>query len=179
VPNVSDYTRRTLNELGEMNWVEKDGLRMLFGMQLGVLIHVLLAMFLGGLIGLEREMADKPAGLRTHMLVAGASALLIGITDNIVEGMGVSGDLVRSDPVRIVQAIVTGITFLGAGTIIRHKQEVEGLTTAASLLFVVTISICVALSQYVLAIGATLLTLLILRGIKWVESLIQQMEIGD
>jgi putative Mg2+ transporter-C (MgtC) family protein len=179
VPNVSDYTRRTLNELGEMNWVEKDGLRMLFGMQLGILIHVLLAMFLGGLIGLEREMADKPAGLRTHMLVAGASALLIGITDNIVEGMGVSGDLVRSDPVRIVQAIVTGITFLGAGTIIRHKQEVEGLTTAASLLFVVTISICVALSQYVLAIGATLLTLLILRGIKWVESLIQQMEIGD
>jgi putative Mg2+ transporter-C (MgtC) family protein len=152
---------------------------MLFGMQLGILIHVLLAMFLGGLIGLEREMADKPAGLRTHMLVAGASALLIGITDNIVEGMGVSGDLVRSDPVRIVQAIVTGITFLGAGTIIRHKQEVEGLTTAASLLFVVTISICVALSQYVLAIGATLLTLLILRGIKWVESLIQQMEIGD
>jgi putative Mg2+ transporter-C (MgtC) family protein len=152
---------------------------MLFGMQLGVLIHVLLAMFLGGLIGLEREMADKPAGLRTHMLVAGASALLIGITDNIVEGMGVSGDLVRSDPVRIVQAIVTGITFLGAGTIIRHKQEVEGLTTAASLLFVVTISICVVLSQYVLAIGATLLTLLILRGIKWVESLIQQMEIGD
>ena len=163
----------------ETNWVEKDGLRMLFGMQLGVLIHILLAMFLGGLIGLEREMADKPAGLRTHMLVAGASALLIGITDNIVEGMGVSGDLVRSDPVRIVEAIVTGITFLGAGTIIRHKQEVEGLTTAASLLFVVTISICVALSQYVLAIGATLLTLLILRGIKWVESLIQQMEIGD
>lgn len=143
-------------------------------MQLQILLNILLAMFLGGLIGVERELADKPAGLRTHMLVAGAAALLVGLSDYIVQEMGISNDLVRSDPIRIVEAIVTGITFLGAGTIIRGQKEVEGLTTAASLLFVTSIAIATALSQFTLAISATLLTLIILRGVKWIEEYIHQ-----
>lgn len=144
-------------------------------MQLQILLYILLAMFLGGLIGLERELADKPAGLRTHMLVAGTSTLLVALSDHIVRGLDVNSDLLRADPIRIVEAVVTGITFLGAGTIIRYKEEVEGLTTAASLLFVASIGIAIALSQFVIAVGATLLTLLILRGVKWAEGHVRQL----
>mgnify|MGYP001819718474 CR=1 FL=1 len=123
----------------------------------------------GGLIGFDRELADKAAGLRTHMLVAAAAALLISLTNVIMPNLEINQDWVRMDPIRMIQAIVTGITFLGAGTIIRHKSDVEGLTTTASLLIVVTIGVTVALSQYYLAIGLTILNLLILRGIKILE----------
>lgn len=145
-------------------------------MQIQLLITLLIAIFLGGLIGLDREIADKPAGLRTHMLVAGASALLVGLSDDIITAVHVSDSLIRSDPIRIVEAIITGITFLGAGTIIRYREEaeVEGLTTAASLFFAVSIGITVALSLYVLAVGATFITVLILRGVKWAEDAIQK-----
>jgi uncharacterized membrane protein YhiD involved in acid resistance len=73
------------------------------------------------------------------------------------------------DPIRMIEAIVAGITFLGAGTIIRQKSGIEGLTTAAALLYVAALGVTVALSQFALAIGLTLLNLLILRGIKLFE----------
>jgi putative Mg2+ transporter-C (MgtC) family protein len=84
-------------------------------------------------------------------------------------GLGV--DLVRSDPVRTIEAVVTGISFLGAGTIVlrRGKQQVEGLTTAASILFTAAVGVCVALAQFVLAVGATLLVLVTLRGVGLLE----------
>ena len=135
---------------------------------------VALAMLLGGSIGLEREFAHKPAGLRTHMLVAGAAALLVGLTNAIIArfatGPGVS-PLVRADPVRIISAVVTAVGFIGAGTIIRrhHGDQVEGLTTAASMLFVAAIGVASGLHQYVLAVGATVLALLILRGVRAIE----------
>jgi len=79
--------------------------------------------------------------------------------------------LVRSDPIRIIEAVITGISFLGAGTILRHKgsDHVEGLTPAASLLFVAALGICVALSQVLLAIGVTALVLVTLRGVGLVR----------
>ncbi len=141
--------------------------------QFEVISEVALAMLLGGFIGIERETANKPAGFRTHMLVAGAAALLVGLGDILVDRF--STDTVaslRSDPIRIVEAIITGISFLGAGTIFRrnHQQNyVEGLTTAASLLLTAAIGICVALRQFVLAVGITMLTLIVLRGLKWIE----------
>lgn len=81
------------------------------------------------------------------------------------------GDLVRTDPIRIVQAVITGVTFLGAGTIIRSGSghRVEGLTTAASILFAAAVGISVALSHYLLAGGATLLVLVTLRGVQVLE----------
>lgn len=144
-------------------------------MQIQILLYILLAMFLGGLIGLERELAKKPAGLRTHMLVAGAATLLVGLGDPIIQQMDVSNEMLRSDPIRIVEAVVTGISFLGAGTIIRGREEVEGLTTAASLLFVASIGIATALSQFILAVSLTLLLLLILRVVKWLEDYIHKL----
>ncbi len=141
--------------------------------QLKILAEVVLAMILGSLIGLDREMAAKPAGLRTHMLVAGAATLFVGLGSALVVyftsdlGQG----LVGADPIRIVEAVITGVSFLGAGTIIRRAGEgqVEGLTTAASLLFSAAMGVAVALEQFVLAAGVTLLALLILRGVSWLE----------
>ena len=137
--------------------------------QVRILGSVALAMILGAVIGLEREAKSKPAGLRTHMLVAGAATFLVALSDVAVKRFNVDlgSELVRSDPIRIIQAVITGISFLGAGTILRHKgsDHVEGLTTAASLLFVAAIGFCVALSQVLLAIGVTALVLVTLRGV--------------
>jgi putative Mg2+ transporter-C (MgtC) family protein len=137
--------------------------------ELQILGIVGLAALLGSIVGLDREFADKPAGLRTHMLVAASAALLVSLANVIVPNLDINPELVRMDPIRMIEAIVAGITFLGAGTIIRQKSGVEGLTTAASLLFVAALGVTVALSQFALAIGLTILNLVILRGIKFFE----------
>lgn len=146
----------------------------LYQHQLQILMYVGLAMLLGAIIGFEREVEGKPAGLRTHMLVAGAATLFVALADVVVGRFGadLGVELVRSDPVRIIEAVVTGISFLGAGTIVlrRGKQQVEGLTTAASILFTAAVGVGVALAQFVLAIGVTLLVLLILRGLGLLEA---------
>lgn len=150
--------------------------------QIQVIAEVALAILLGGIIGFERETADKPAGFRTHMLVAGAAALLVGLgsallysfsadlsKDFIGKG-GIDTAIINTDPLRIIQAIITGISFLGAGTVVYSRQgHVEGLTTAASLLFSAAVGIAVALRQHIIAIGVTLLAVVILRGIKFIE----------
>jgi putative Mg2+ transporter-C (MgtC) family protein len=145
--------------------------------QLVIFANVALAILLGGLIGIEREIADKPAGFRTHMLVAGAAALLVGLANPLLDMVQAreSTEFLRPDPIRIVEAIVAGISFLGAGTIIRGRGEhVEGLTTAASILVCSAIGIAVAVSQYALAVGVTLLVLLVLRGAKPIERWLQR-----
>ncbi|HEX9689529.1 MAG TPA: MgtC/SapB family protein [Thermoanaerobaculia bacterium] len=136
-----------------------------------ILGEVAIAMALGGVIGLEREFADKPAGLRTHMLIAGAAALLVGLGDTMIRRFPLAGDLVRADPIRVIEAVVTAVGFLGAGMIIRRGGDhIEGLTTAASVLFAAAIGICVALTEYLLAVGVTFLDLATLRGIKPLEA---------
>lgn len=143
------------------------------------IIKVLFAMFLGGLLGLERELAQKPAGLRTHMLVAGASSLLVVLGNVMITNYSTVDAFegsIQADPIRIMEAIITGISFLGAGTIIfRNKDEtVEGLTTAASILFVAAIGIAVALERYLLAAILTVLAIVILYGLGYIERFIQQ-----
>lgn len=127
---------------------------------------IIVAALLGGLVGLEREYAEKPAGLRTHMLVGATSALFVLIARYMILSFEPQ-DILTTDPVRIVEAIVVGISFLGAGTIFKYRQEgdkvVEGLTTSASILLVSAIGIAVALNAFILAAGATLLNL----GINW------------
>src|SRR5882672_7797337 len=120
--------------------------------ELKVAGEVAVAMLLGGLIGLEREAARKPAGFRTHMLVSGAAALFVGAGHALVMAFGEqafgehAAVRVQSDPIGLVGAIVTGVSFLGAGTIIfrREREAVEGLTTAASLLLSAALGVCVA-----------------------------------
>jgi putative Mg2+ transporter-C (MgtC) family protein len=142
------------------------------GFQIDVLLEVFLAMFLGGLIGFERELAGKSAGLRTHMMMAASAALLVALGDVLVRRFDAQpGQIVQSDPIRIVEAVVTGVSFLGAGMIFRRdgKTEVEGLTTASGVLLTAGIGICVALEQILLAVGVTLVTMMILRGLVWLE----------
>ena len=131
------------------------------------------AMLLGGLIGFERELLHKPAGLRTHMLVAGMAALLVGLGNVMVQrfGSGLDPGVQGSDPIRLVEAIVTGVSFLCAGTIFRLEstQRVEGLTTAATLLMAASIGICVALREFGLAVAVTLLVV----GVVWIVGRIE------
>jgi putative Mg2+ transporter-C (MgtC) family protein len=141
--------------------------------QLQVLATTAYAMLLGGAIGYERELKDRPAGFRTHMLVAGAAALLVGLTDLLAQRFSaeVYRELVRLDPIRLIEAMVAAVGFLGAGTIFRNSGEsvVSGITTAASLLMVAVIGIAAGLHSHVLAIGATALTLVVLVLLGWME----------
>jgi len=140
--------------------------------QLAVLARVAFAAVLGGLVGLEREIAARPAGLRTNMLLCAAAALLVAISDLLAERFASEhyAPLVRVDPVRVIEAVVTGVAFLGAGTIFRRGGDmVTGLTTAASMLLVAAIGVVVGLGQHVLAVGAAVLALAVLRGLAALE----------
>lgn len=140
--------------------------------QLWVVVDVAYAMLLGGVIGFERELKNRPAGFRTHMLVAGASALLVGMGElMLAERLGSETQMLRIDPLRLVEAVVAGVAFIGAGTIFsqRRGHAVSGVTTAASLLMVAMIGIAAGQSYHVLAAAATALTLLVLTALKLLE----------
>ena len=139
---------------------------------LRMILDVALAMALGGAIGLERELKDRPAGFRTHMLVAGTAALLACIGQLILADPKFNtGDDVTMDPLRMVEAVVAGVAFIGAGTIFAQRGEaaVVGITTAASLLMVAVVGVSVGFRYYVIAAGAALLTLLVLGVLQWME----------
>ena len=131
-------------------------------------LRLALSLLLGGLIGLERELSDHPAGLRTHIGVAMGAALF-----GIVSGYGFEGfDASRAqtnyqvDPTRVASNIVTGVGFLGGGAILKHGATVRGLTTAASLWVTAAIGLGCALGAYrptLVATALMLLTLVILR----------------
>lgn len=130
-------------------------------MELDIFFQLILATLLGALIGLEREIKKKEAGLKTYSLVALGTCFLVIITFIAFEKL--SGKLgVILDPSRIIQGIVTGIGFLGGGIIIYRQFHIEGLTTAAGLWVVTAIAIAVGLKLYFLAILVTFLTILIL-----------------
>jgi putative Mg2+ transporter-C (MgtC) family protein len=125
------------------------------------LLRVVVAAALGGAVGLERELRDREAGFRTHMLVSVGSALFTIVSayafrDFLVEG----GAVVRADPTRIAAQIVTGIGFLGAGAIIRQGLSVRGLTTAATLWVVAAIGMAVGAGYYGGAVITTAVVLI-------------------
>jgi len=135
------------------------------------LMLIVIAGALGGLVGLEREFQKKPAGLRTHIFASAGAALLMIVGTAIIENYEQQGsELVESDPLRLVQAIVVGISFLGAGTILHEKDKgVEGLTTAASIFLTTGIGIATAVEEYVLAGGTALFSLITLTIIGRIE----------
>jgi putative Mg2+ transporter-C (MgtC) family protein len=124
-----------------------------------VVWRLFLAAFLGGLIGLERESVNKAAGLKTHTLVALGSCLIMLTSIEIFESVGQG---VIGDPARIAAQVVSGIGFLGAGTIMRSSFGIRGLTTAASLWLVAAIGLAVGLGSYLASIAATAIVFLIL-----------------
>ena len=133
------------------------------GYQLAFLIRVLVATLCGGAIGLERTKRLKEAGIRTHCLVCCASALIMIVSKYAFADLSV-GDAVffgdrGADPARIAAQVVCGIGFIGAGTIIIHRQLVRGLTTAASLWATAGIGLAAGGHMYIVAGAATVLTL--------------------
>jgi putative Mg2+ transporter-C (MgtC) family protein len=130
------------------------------------IFRIFVAALLGGLIGLEREYRDKAAGFRTHFLVALGSALFM-----IISAYGFEGTLVteshRLDVSRIAAQVVTGIGFIGAGTIIFQKNMVRGLTTAAGVWVVAAIGLACGAGMYLLATAAAILVLLGLEAFNY------------
>jgi putative Mg2+ transporter-C (MgtC) family protein len=137
----------------------------------GNLERLAIAAALGGAIGFERELREREAGLRTHLIVCVGAALFTIVSAYGFEGFLSSGQqVVRADPTRIAAQIVTGIGFLGAGAIIRQGLTVRGLTTAATLWVAAAIGIAAGAGYYsgaVIATGITLFALWPLRMIGW------------
>lgn len=129
----------------------------LSGIDVEMIFRLVLAVALGALIGVERQMTHKPAGLRTHMLVSLGAAIFAIISISF-----------GSDPARVAAGIVTGIGFLGAGSIIALRGHIQGITTAATLWVSAGIGLGVGLGEYVLSIVGAILIFAILR-IKGVE----------
>lgn len=130
------------------------------------------AMVLGGIVGYERELKNRPAGFRTHMLVAGAATLLIEIGELLMFDSRYRGSqFITIDPLRLVEAVVSGVAFIGAGTIFatRSGQAVAGITTAASLLMVAIVGVAVGFGFYVLSLAITVLTLIVLTVLNLAE----------
>jgi len=123
------------------------------------ILRIFVAAVLGGIVGLEREYRDKAAGFRTHFLVALGSALFMIISAYGFEGAIVSPEH-RLDVSRIAAQVVTGIGFLGAGTIIFQKNAIRGLTTAAGVWVVAAIGLTCGAGMYLLAAAATTMVLL-------------------
>lgn len=127
-----------------------------------------MAGLLGTVIGLDREYREKDAGFRTHFLVAMGSALMMIVSQWGFEEFLAVHDGLRLDPSRIAAQVVSGIGFIGAGTIIFHRQIVRGLTTAASLWATAGIGLAAGAGMYALAAVATVLALVALEGLSLV-----------
>ena len=133
---------------------------------LEIFIRLLLALILSGLIGLERQMHRRTAGLRTHILVSLGSCLIM-LTSLYI--FAIYKNEVPLDPARIAAGVITGIGFLGAGAIIRDREGVKGLTTAASLWVVAGIGLATGCGFYKAALFTTVLALLTLFFLRYVE----------
>jgi putative Mg2+ transporter-C (MgtC) family protein len=122
--------------------------------ELEMVARLILGFILSGLVGLEREVSLKPAGLRTHILVGLGSTLLTILSLYAFPG---------SEPSRVAASIIVGIGFLGAGTIIKSEEKIIGLTTAASLWVVASVGVATGAGFYILAVVVTILAYLVLR----------------
>jgi putative Mg2+ transporter-C (MgtC) family protein len=135
-------------------------------LRLDLLVSLLVAVLLGGAIGLERELRGKAAGLRTNILICVGAALFTKLSIQV--------DVVRGDPARIAAQIVVGVGFLGAGTILHGRGSVTGLTSAATIWLVAAIGMAVGAGDVYEAAGATLLVLIVLRALAMLERLLQR-----
>src|SRR5215216_1383149 len=140
---------------------------------LDIALRLVASLIIGGFIGLERSYHGRPAGFRTHSLVCLSTSLLMLVTVYETRWFpSVAQGRISLDPTRMAQGIMTGIGFLGAGTIIRDGLSVRGLTTAASIWITAAIGILIGIGFYFPAVIATILTLGTLSVFRWIESLI-------
>lgn len=132
-------------------------------LELETIIKIIFAVIVGGLIGLERESTNHPAGLRTHILVCVASTVVMDMNLQIADLY------LNSDPVRLGAQVISGMGFLGAGTIIKEGNNVRGLTTAAGLWSVACLGLVIGAGFYLMAIFAALVMLVTLKTFGQLE----------
>jgi len=138
-----------------------------------ILLHLLVALVAGGLIGLERSYHGRPAGFRTHVLVCVSSSMLMLVTlYQSTWYIAPLADTVRTDPTRMAQGIMTGIGFLGAGVIMKDGLSVRGLTTAASIWMTAAIGILAGIGFYFPVLVVTTLTVAALSIFRWLERIL-------
>ncbi len=137
----------------------------LAALHLDTLGRLVLSAVLGGAVGMEREVSGKPAGLRTNLLICVGAALITEMSVLITQ----TADTMRGDPGRLAAQIVSGIGFIGAGTILQSRGRIIGLTSAATLWVVAAVGIAVGVHEYTVSIGATILILITLFMLRRVE----------
>ena len=140
-----------------------------------IAIRLVMAGFFGAMIGFEREMHAGGAGLRTHILIAVASALFTILAFEIFHTL--EGSQRPADPIRAVEAVTAGIAFLGAGAIFRSDGNVQGLTTGAGMWLAGAVGIATALGYYVVAFGVALFAVLVLAALRvWAHGVIARQD---
>ena len=135
-------------------------------LRLDLLAALAMAVALGGVIGLERELKGKPAGLRTNILICLGATLFTDLSRQLAGAGG--------DPARIAAQILPGVGFIGAGTILHARGSITGLTSAATIWIVAAIGMALGAHAYVEAFGTAVLVIVVLQGLGFVESLIER-----
>ena len=131
--------------------------------------RLVLAAVLGGIVGLEREVHGRPAGIRTYLILSLGTALLMVLSEYLLVASQGRYPGLQGDPGRIAGQAITGIGFLGAGVIIRYKDTIRGLTTAACVWLVCSVGLAVGAGFYVVGVAVTFMTVLALIGLKALE----------
>ncbi len=137
-------------------------------LRLDLLLQLALAALLGGIIGLERELKAKPAGLRTNILICIGATLFTSLSVQLARTYG--------DPGRVAAQILTGVGFIGAGTILHTRGSVTGLTSAATIWVVAAIGMALGAAAYVEALGTTLLVVMVLTGLGYLEGVLARQQ---
>ena len=131
-----------------------------------ILLRLITALLLGGAIGIDREVKNRPAGLRTHMLIALAASIFAVTTLEIIAELEKRGH--TADPIRAIEAVTAGVAFLAAGSIIQSRAQISGLTTGASMWLAGAIGVSCGFGFFTIALLATALALVVL---VWLQTL--------
>ena len=156
----SDVMEEFVERFGQQTWLP-------FSI---IAARLLLAAVLGALVGAEREWRDRPAGLRTHILICLSTAAIAILTIEITHVDVFAGQEIRIDPIRLVEATTAGVAFLAAGLIFFAKGEVHGLTTGAGMWLAGAIGLAVGLGFWQIALLATVLALIVLGLLQLVQT---------
>lgn len=139
-----------------------------------VFLRLSVAVIVGGLVGFDREMRSKPAGLRTHILIALAAALFTVITFELHAEVANQKGIAASDPIRIIEAVTAGVAFLAAGAIIRSRGNVRGLTTGANMWLAGALGVACGSGYYAIAGIATGFAIIVLVVLGRLERKLQK-----
>ena len=135
-----------------------------------LLIRITAACILGLILGFDREVRNRPAGIRTYMMISLASCLFVLIAIEMIYALGDDDDITQMDPIRAIQAITAGVAFLGAGTIIQSRGSVKGLTTGAGMWLAGAIGLACGTGLLGIAVLGTVLALVILIPLRMLET---------